>query len=569
MITNKNFRHILVAGTVCCASCAALTACSDWDDHYDADTSILASQTTDLWQNINNHGQLKEFAALMKKTGYDKLLVPSQTFTVWAPLDNTYDYAALEAETDDRVRKEFVMNHIARNNYNVSGTVNEKIFMLNQKMMVFDGSEIQGIKIDSLNIASKNGTLHTLKSKIPFLQNIYESLNNEVYAIDSISKFFHDEDDRRFDDANSVPGPVVDGEQTYLDSVYTEYNKLFYVFNAHINREDSNYSMLIPTNEAWTKTKNEILPLLNYSDKIRYREDTNDKTKDTTIVLRDAAGLRDSMANLLLVRHLTFNNNIGCNKPLQTLQTGSPLVCDSLEDTYFGRIYSEDAARLFAGAQRVDKSNGCIWVTESLGFRPWNTWNRPRTVQTTFASNISGYQNTDGEPTVRRVSASNRNPEVKGSISQYLEVRPSASNTNPQVDFFLPDVMSTTYSIYAVVVPANITNAKNDTLPNNMIVTLGYTDDKAMLQETRMMNPTTGKGFHNNIPSKIDTLFLGDFTFPVAYYGTGCKPFIQFRTSVTNSNADKYDRTLRIAKIILLPKELDTYIKENPDYLYY
>ena len=35
MIT-KSIKHTLIACSLCCGAAAALTACADWDDHYDA-----------------------------------------------------------------------------------------------------------------------------------------------------------------------------------------------------------------------------------------------------------------------------------------------------------------------------------------------------------------------------------------------------------------------------------------------------------------------------------------------------------------------------------------------------
>ena len=113
----------------CCTVVAAmtLTACSDWDDHFDANTSVLESQHSSLWQNIEQAGNLSQFAALLKKTGFDENLSASQTFTVWAPVDDSFDYATLSNLSNERITREFIENHIARNNYPASGLVNEDI----------------------------------------------------------------------------------------------------------------------------------------------------------------------------------------------------------------------------------------------------------------------------------------------------------------------------------------------------------------------------------------------------------------------------------------------------------
>jgi len=61
-------------------------SCSDWDDHYEADNTILDSQQATLWENISKNANLSQFASLLKKAGYDEVLNASQTYTVWLPL---------------------------------------------------------------------------------------------------------------------------------------------------------------------------------------------------------------------------------------------------------------------------------------------------------------------------------------------------------------------------------------------------------------------------------------------------------------------------------------------------
>ena len=229
-------------------------SCSDWTDHYDADTSILDSQQSTLWENISKDGNLSEFASLLKKAGYDEVLNASQTYTVWAPANGTFDLGTVSALSTDRLVREFVQNHIARNNYPVSGAIDERIYTLNEKLMFFGGNGLyamQNVAVSAPNKASRNGVIHTLNGNIPFMANIFESLNNNDYPLDSIANFFHSYDVKKLNEQKSVQGPTLNGQITYLDSVFDEHNDLFTRYFAYINREDSNYSMVLPTNEAW------------------------------------------------------------------------------------------------------------------------------------------------------------------------------------------------------------------------------------------------------------------------------------------------------------------------------
>ena len=552
----------------------AQTACSDWDDHYDADSSLLSSQQQTLWQNISSNSQLSQFASLLKKAGYDEVLGATQTFTVWAPTDGSFDYDVVNALNSTRLEKEFVENHIARNNYPASGSLSERVFTLNEKLMLFDGNgryTMQDVAVGQPNLASSNGTIHTLNGKIPFRANIYESLNTNDFPLDSISNFFHSYDVKKLNEEKSVQGPMLNGEITYLDSVFDEHNDLFTRFLAYINREDSNYTMIVPTNEAWQKARQAMDSYFQYQPSFEFMENTSTGTdqKKVKISISDVGYLRDSVISQLLLQDLFYNNNIYDNKKLKTLQTGQTLQADSLYGTYLTKIYSDDARRLFEGAQRVDKSNGAIWVTDSLRMRSWTSWNPEIIVQGENSLMLSNLVNAADASQRVFVTSGTQNPEVEGKVSRnaYYEIQPVSQSTNPGAVYYLPNVRSATYSIYIVMVPANIVSANRETKPNKFNVTMGYADatgknqdrDKSWCAESNYVTDS----------ARVDTVFLGDFTFPTAYIGTGeYYPYLRINSSVSSRERPYYDRTLRIDCIILRPKELDTYLKEHPDYKY-
>ena len=106
-MNSKNITKYLIACSLCCGG-AAFTACADWDDHYEANSALLDSQHKTLWQNIQENENLKEFASLLKKANYDAVLNTSQTYTVWAPLDGSFDYDRLSQLSDERLLKEYI-----------------------------------------------------------------------------------------------------------------------------------------------------------------------------------------------------------------------------------------------------------------------------------------------------------------------------------------------------------------------------------------------------------------------------------------------------------------------------
>ncbi len=558
----KNFRYkyLLLAPLF-------LTACADWDDHFDADTATLDSQKATLWENISGKSNLSQFAALLEKVGYQENLSASQTYTVWAPVDGSFDYDALTTVGNDRLLKQFVLNHVARNNYPATGVLDQNIYMLNEKLMNFSGSgtdyTIQGIALDGANenIGSRNGTLHLINTKIPFLQNIYESLNNEDYALDSISDYFHKYDVKVLDESSSVAGPVVDGEQTYLDSIFHESNTMYSNYRAFVNREDSNYTMIVPTDTAWHKARTQISQYYNYIPEYRYLR-TNALGKDTTIfvTLKDANQLKDSIVNYKLLSDLFFNNNIGGNTKLKDLKEGTVPGCDSLFSTRYNILYGEDADNLFTDAKRVDKSNGAIWVTDSLRFRPWLSWNPELTIE----AEDNAYKSVNSN------SIDQKRINVSGLLSndRFIEVKPSTPSAYPEVFFQLPDVRSTTYQLYVVMVPITLGNTSAEYRPNSFNAYIQYSLENGRLSSEETLRGESGTLFTTSDVERIDTISLGTVTFPTCYYGTEGSPYLRLRSRFQSKYEGKYERTLRVDCIILRPVELDEYIKENPGYVY-
>ncbi len=544
-----------------------LTACADWDDHFDADTATLDSQKATLWQNISNKTNLSQFATLLQKVGYQENLSASQTYTVWAPVDGSFDYDALTAVGNDRLLKQFVQNHVARNNYPATGVLDQNIYMLNEKLMKFSGSgadyTIQGIALDGANenIGSSNGTLHLINNKIPFLQNIYESLNKEEYPLGSISSYFHNYDQRVLDEENSVAGPIVDGEQTYLDSIFYESNTLYSLYRAYINREDSNYTMLMPTDTAWTKARTQIAKYYNYVPEFRYTR-TNASGNDTTIIvtLKDAEQLKDSLVNYELVSDLFYNNNIGGNTALQELKEGATPECDSLISTKYNILYGDDAKGLFTDAKRVDKSNGAIWVTDSIRLRPWLSWNPEIVVE----AEQYAYKTTNA------AGIETKRATESGLLSsdRFIEVKPSTPTAQPYVYFKLPNVRSATYQLYIVMVPITYNNTSADYRPNSFSANIQYCKENGRLSGEESIKGASGTVFTTSDEARVDTVALGTVTFPTSYYGTEGYPYLFIRSRYQNKYEGMYERTLRVDCIILRPVELDEYIKENPGYVY-
>ena len=214
------------------------------------------------------------------------------------------------------------------------------------------------------------------------------------------------------------------------------------------------------------------------------------------------------------MKDLFYNNNIYDNKKLNTLQAGQALQADSLYSTLFTKIFSEDAASLFEGAQRYDKSNGAIWITDSLRMQPWHTWNPELIIQ--GEGNVLDIKDAT-EARYASIPTGTQNPDVSGHISRdaYLELPPIAKGANPKAYLGLRGVRSTTYSIYIVTVPGNIVNKYYDSKPYTFRASLGYVDQNGKNKDKDRQWAIQSQYYSD--PTRIDTIYIGDFTFPMAY----------------------------------------------------
>lgn len=550
----------------------SLQGCTDWDDHYDPGVSGNATST--LWENISSREDLSDFASILKKTGYDQVLSTQQTYTVWAPTNSVLDSKmdSLNNVSDSLLLMEFVKNHVARNNYGATGSVDKQVRMVNGKMLTFEGSGDQytmgNVALQDINLASKNGVFYTTKDMIPFHANFYEYLDKNS-NLDSLATFYHLYDKNVLDKTASVAGPIVDGEVTYLDEVYNKTNELYSYYNAYINAEDSSYSMILPTNAAWDKAKATASSyykyVKNYEVK-QFRATTDTIIKSDVI---DADSLTNIYTKTALTNNLVFSNNMYGNNILNTTQSG----LDTLVTTTHSVFRGSDADELFAGAQRVPMSNGTGYIVNELNFKPWRAWAPVIKIQGESLGYNAKVQYTSSSSVVS-VNSSNRNPKVIGSVSNnaFYQVIAASDRSRPEVYYYIPNVLSTTYVVYGIFVPANIVDTTATAIPYKVRATIYYNTNAG--KTTSVMSTTKTVSFAvDDKPltdvAKVDTVSLGEYTFPVAYSGLdNIYPAIQISAMASNREvaAKTFDNDLRIDCILLVPKELDEYRKAHPNY---
>ena len=545
------------------AALLAATSCSDFSDYNDTPVSDVQQAERTLWENISQNDQLSDFATLVKKAGFDDELSQPHYYTVWAPLNGTYDASSLMSADSATVLYQFVKSHIAEYNHSVSGLVDERIHALNRKSFAFEGDgqyTYAGHTLRQLNLPNSNGIMHLLDGAARFYPNLYEYLLT-YEGIDSVSAYFKRYETSVLDTKNSVLGPTINGKQTYIDSVMITSNSLLNRIKAKLDKEDSTYTMLVPTNEAWLAHYDKISKCYNYINTTvaqNIDEATSTSSAPTASVTVDAAYTKDSLTRLHLVSDLVYNNNNYYNNWLID-DTVEPY--DTLRSTTSGYMTNpqEIMSRVI---DRETMSNGTFCLVDSLAFRPWESWcfplgQSPLYSRTWTGSNTMVYIDNTFFDDIKYVP---KNPAQKQL--GYLWVTPLSNYGKPQLDVKLRNVLSTTYNIYIVLAPGQDVGEDADgnkfLKPNMLDFTLSYCDAKGKLATQKLNQKVV------NDPTRVDTLAVGTFTFPVAYAGLGDNVYPNLKITTDFGVFDKakmaaYTRDFSIISILMKPVELEEF----------
>ncbi len=601
------------------------TACSD--DHFDITSEAAGKQT--IWQNIQaNSSQLSEYADILQSVYYSptegkttpetyaNLLDGDQTFTVWAPVNGSFRYSyykgLLQTGVRDsiyKVEKELIRNNMTRYSHVVNGSDSVKLDLFNSKAAWLnnEAQTIKGVTITTPNIGAKNGVLHITKAPMAYQPNLYEYLASRQ-DLDSINAFIKSFQTIEFNEAASTQGPTIDGEITWVDSityVANDYTSLF--MEAFLEREDSNYVMILPTNETWKNTLERTKKYFKF--KASYKQDINTQTEagaDTVI-----AGVEtvftpaelDSLTNLYsknaICQHLAFNANWQYEQiPVTSIADirAADARKDSLRSTAdmkfkktgtlngtnkVNAVEVKDFAALFGNADPVEVSNGYAYVVDEFAYpstvyapnrdldsyvvyescdnqcAPYhNTW--------TWESHVTMTDTVTGEVIAERDSTYRYD---------YLVMANKTSTSHPGAFFQLPNVLSCKYDIYVVI------GYNTDyQMQNKFRAYISYdTEDRRVANEA-LKNPNEdavdakdaslyeGNYFVNRKPTINDDLTVNytdticiakDFEFPVSYYGLSktAYPVLQLKSNFTSSERNLYSREIWVNAIILKAKE--------------
>lgn len=400
------------------------TACSD--EHFDVKS--WAGGDKSLWENVESNAELSDFANILKRTKVMKnendksasflasdLLRQPQSFTIWAPVNGTYDSKLWIQKLDEAqaLRKEgtaqartaaqrkewevwsqFVANHIARFNYEGAPT-SAQVQLLNGKNVSLVGKQLNGIAQAGEQVNANNGSLHLLKGRLPFAYNIYDY----IFAKESTSElatYLNSPLVAKEDTAwkRMTPGTVNEyGKMVYLDTLFNRYNLVIDDSRAFVRDEDSTYVAFIPSNKAWNEAINKVEKIYKYAPKYNYSwisganfQQTgntayklSDKIPGQTYTFGDSLqryNVRAGIIKSMFFAPYAMGNNLVADS---AALINHVLHADSLKSTN-GLIYYNPAAKkdqknavlnpVLQGITPYRASNGYVFELADYGFDP-------------------------------------------------------------------------------------------------------------------------------------------------------------------------------------------------------
>lgn len=238
----------------------ALTACKDpWADYNEVKDPVLAGN---LMQLIDKHPELTRFRELLIKTGMDKELSSSKTYTVWAPsnekLDEMLKQAGAEASDSTLVR--FVGYHIARQTYFTRNTADStmRILTMNGKAVEFTRTGVEDASIVAPDQYTGNGVLHVINHPLIARKNNWEVFEGlEQDATVSQKNFISSWKSEEFDPENSKQIGVNEQGKPIYDSAFVTRNG-FLKNVADISNEGRLYTFFVLADDAYTQERDKL-----------------------------------------------------------------------------------------------------------------------------------------------------------------------------------------------------------------------------------------------------------------------------------------------------------------------
>lgn len=545
---NTIFKHKILAGVMLCSTLLMASSCEDSESL--KVTGEIPNADKTLYEVMISDPDLSDFMEVIDSCGKhcaDSLFNKTRVYTVWAPVDGFNKDSLIKDVQDgkrDDVFKNFVMAHVANHLRAANGKLDEdnKILLLNGKVAVFEGDTgkytFDGQEIQDKNIRVLNGILHKISKPSEYKYNIWEFLK-VAHDIDSVGNYLHSFNENNFNEYLSIKGPILNGQQVYLDSVFVFNNKWLTVWGGvgNLDAEDSLYTVYIPTNAVWEKQ-------INLFDSYFQYNPTASKPSSMDKEYRDS--LRNYYPRLNFLKYLTYSEK-------EQRYVDAP---DSIMPAYrMGRRVLFPKAQLEEHViSSKSLSNGNFKIIDEFPFTPLELFHDTVFLEGEntgmIKSSTTGYSEvkTAYKNSINKDSAF-INSSVSGSA--YYQLGEDGVRSAVNVTYTIPNLLSAKYKVAAIILPINIVNSDIKAEKPQQI--------KFNLKRGNSSLVSTGNITVDH--TRVDTVFLtkGDAPYIVdipicEYYNTGKEEDYTINLNIaTVRDKNNNEHSLRLDKIMFIP----------------
>jgi uncharacterized surface protein with fasciclin (FAS1) repeats len=306
-------------------------ACQKWDDHNAITDEAV---TKDLLTQINENNNLSKFSELLTKTGYDKIITASKTYTVFAPTNTAL--AALDpAIVNDAPKlRLFVANHIATQSYYTTGTA-IRLKMLSDKYNNLAGKKLEDANITTADKYARNGVLQVIDKMVPPLPNAWEVLESDPQTPAKQKNYLLSIFRNVFDLTNAVQTGIdpITGKPIYKPGTDSVRTNLFWRNVYDLRNEEKQYTFFVLADNAWDTEVSKYNPFFGTS------------TTDSTANLSSWAIVKD-------------------------LAVEGVYTAATIPDTILSKFNTKVGIDKSAIVRTVKTSNGVVFVMSKLDVRP-------------------------------------------------------------------------------------------------------------------------------------------------------------------------------------------------------
>ena len=573
---NTKIKKALSLGVLAFAGLFALYSCADkWEDHYETVQGETYQGT--LFDYLESQSeQLSDFAEILKAVGYDYNLSSDQMFTVWAPVNGSFDKEALltmiENGDKERVIERFVQNHVAL--YSISLSPNaQDVTLQNSKVIKLSTAaeaKFGDCEIVKSNVACKNGVFNIIAAENIYVPTIYEIMEDDFKEyllanpdlnpkeVVSMMSFLDAYNADSLDESKSVfLGLDMSGNRVYIDSVMIRNNTILKMLDALVYEEDSTYWTIVPTVEAYQQRYEEAKKFLVY----------NPSVNAVSPIMADS--LQNRYANLFAMRDLFYNINAN-EYYTDSLKSTDYSSLSWKEHVYRGDPFGSEG--ILANAEVVECSNGNIYKVNEYPFSIYDQFFKeiPVSLNNYLVDNTPGNTKNctmDPVPTGRAIHM-----DETGKVwnLDYLHLIPSTNLVQPQVTFKITGTLSGTYDLKLVTLSPRFliqgTMNEEEVAANDKLykfrVNLFQRNDKGEMpaKATTLYVPgTKTRDFESHplteLATPYDTIDICPITLDHCYYGRDeAGIMVQLVTNVSSSLLKNgYSREMLLHKILLVP----------------